>query len=48
MSERKAKLLFLCEGNACRSQMAEGFARAKGQTNVEVASAPISPLEPPP
>jgi protein-tyrosine-phosphatase len=35
----KPKILFLCIGNTCRSQMAEGFALAYGQGNVEVQSA---------
>jgi thioredoxin type arsenate reductase len=33
------KILFLCSRNACRSQMAEGFARARNDANVEIASA---------
>lgn len=35
------KLLFLCTGNSCRSQMAEGYARQLGKTQVEVKSAGI-------
>ncbi len=34
-------LLFLCTGNACRSQMAEGWARALGGNRLTVASAGI-------
>jgi arsenate reductase len=37
------KVLFLCIGNACRSQMAEGFARAYGKDVVLPASAGLSP-----
>ncbi|WJW76382.1 arsenate reductase (thioredoxin) [Thiohalobacter sp. IOR34] len=33
------KLLFLCTGNACRSQMAEGWARTLGGDALEVRSA---------
>ena len=35
------KLLFLCTGNSCRSQMAEGYARQLGGKHVEVKSAGI-------
>lgn len=35
------KLLFLCTGNACRSQMAEGWSRALGGEAVAVRSAGI-------
>lgn len=35
------KLLFLCTGNSCRSQMAEGWARALGGDGLEVRSAGI-------
>ncbi len=38
------KLLFVCIGNACRSQMAEGFARKYGEGKIEVFSAGIMPL----
>lgn len=40
-SKQKLKLLFLCTGNACRSQMAEGFARALRGEDIEVYSAGI-------
>lgn len=32
------RIMFICTGNACRSQMAEGFARHYGGRNVEVFS----------
>ena len=35
------KLLFLCTGNACRSQMAEGWARTLAGDNFDVYSAGI-------
>ncbi len=35
------KLLFLCTGNACRSQMAEGWARALPNNGIQVYSAGI-------
>ena len=41
MAESKAKLLFLCTGNSCRSQMAEGWARALKGDQIEVFSAGI-------
>jgi len=37
------RVLFVCIGNCCRSQMAEGFARAYGQGVCEVESAGLSP-----
>lgn len=37
----KKKVLFLCTGNSCRSQMAEGFARYYRQDDVEPYSAGI-------
>ncbi len=36
------KILFVCVGNTCRSQMAEGFARLHGKGMVEVRSAGTS------
>lgn len=38
----KHTILFLCGGNACRSQMAEGWARHFGQEAVDVYSAGVS------
>ena len=43
-STNKKKVLFLCTGNSCRSQMAEGFLRYYGGDNFEVYSAGISPV----
>jgi arsenate reductase len=39
----RKRLLFLCTGNACRSQMAEGWARALKSEELEVFSAGVSP-----
>jgi arsenate reductase (thioredoxin) len=37
----KRKVLFLCTGNSCRSQMAEGWARALKDDTIEAHSAGI-------
>ncbi len=39
----KKRVLFVCIGNSCRSQMAEAFARAYGADVLEVRSAGLSP-----
>lgn len=39
----KPHILFVCTGNSCRSQMAEGWARYLGGDKVEVESAGVSP-----
>jgi arsenate reductase len=41
----KLKVLFVCFGNACRSQIAEGFARHYGADMMEVYSAGLAPLD---
>ena len=39
------KIMFLCTGNSCRSQMAEGFARALGKGLIEPCSAGVMPSQ---
>jgi len=41
MTEQKLKLLFLCTGNSCRSQMAEGWTRHLKGELIEAYSAGI-------
>jgi arsenate reductase len=40
---RRHRVLFVCIGNSCRSQMAEGFARAYGADVLEPESAGLHP-----
>ncbi len=37
------KMMFLCTGNTCRSQMAEGFAKTLGKDLIEAYSAGLMP-----
>jgi arsenate reductase (thioredoxin) len=39
----KLKVLFLCTGNSCRSQMAEGWARHLKSDSIEAYSAGVEP-----
>ena len=41
---KRLRILFVCVGNACRSQMAEGFAKHLGGDVVEAQSAGMMPL----
>jgi arsenate reductase len=41
MQHRKPKVLFLCTGNSCRSQMAEGWTRHLWGERIEVYSAGV-------
>ena len=40
---KRVKILFLCTGNACRSQMAEGWARQLKAGAIEAYSAGVEP-----
>ena len=42
--KRRLKILFLCTGNACRSQMAEGWARHMKGDCIEAFSAGVNPI----
>lgn len=41
----KEKVAFVCTGNSCRSQIAEGFAKHYGDEVLEVCSAGTHPQE---
>jgi len=41
--QRPLRILFVCVGNACRSQMAEGWARHLSSDVLEVSSAGVAP-----
>jgi arsenate reductase len=41
--KNKLKILFLCTGNSCRSQMAEGWAKKLRSDDIEAFSAGVKP-----
>jgi len=43
MKDKRTRVLFVCIGNSCRSQMAEGFASRYGSDVLVAASAGLSP-----
>ncbi|MGE0481705.1 MAG: arsenate reductase ArsC [Phycisphaerae bacterium] len=43
MTDRKLRVLFLCTGNSCRSQMAEGWAKHLKAAEIEAYSAGTQP-----
>jgi arsenate reductase len=43
MTDNRKRVLFVCIGNSCRSQMAEGFARTYGSDVIVPASAGLAP-----
>jgi arsenate reductase (thioredoxin) len=45
IDDRKLKILFLCTGNTCRSQMAEGLTRHLKSNIIEPYSAGVDPGE---
>lgn len=42
MSRSKSRILVLCTGNSCRSQIAEGFFRSLGDKRIEISSAGLT------
>ncbi|KMY66897.1 arsenate reductase [Desulfocarbo indianensis] len=45
MSQKKKRILFLCTGNSCRSQMAEGFTNALRGDEFAAYSAGVAPKD---
>ena len=43
MEERIPRVMFLCTGNSCRSQMAEGWTRALHAGRIDACSAGVDP-----